>query len=257
MATITPSFNGTVLTITTVNDDGTTTTVSCDLKGAQGDIGVRGPQGIQGERGLTGFTGATGAAGADGADGAPFTYDMFTAEQLEALKGPKGDTGEQGPQGIQGPQGESGVPGTASQLPYDNTTSGLTATDVQAAIDENAADIQTINSRDYVVEQGTKDGWTYRKWNSGWAECWYFGTVTPTTRTAIGSVYYTDVISLTYPFSFTGIKARFVSSHNSNAISATLYDTALGSISFRLIMADDTSNMTNRTVAVYATGTWK
>ena len=28
---------------------------------------------------------------------------------------------------------------------YDNTTSGLTATDVQAAIDENAGDISTIN----------------------------------------------------------------------------------------------------------------
>lgn len=32
MATITPSFNGTVLTLVTVNDDGMTTTVSCDLK---------------------------------------------------------------------------------------------------------------------------------------------------------------------------------------------------------------------------------
>ena len=26
---------------------------------------------------------------------------------------------------------------------------------------------------DYIVEQGTLNGWTYRKWNSGLAECWY------------------------------------------------------------------------------------
>ena len=41
---------------------------------------------------------------------------------------------------------------------------------------------------DYVVEQGTDGIWTYRKWNSGKAECW--GTATRTgTWTAWGSLY--------------------------------------------------------------------
>lgn len=31
---------------------------------------------------------------------------------------------------------------------------------------------------DYVVEQDTSDIWTYRKWNSGIAECWGSGTLT-------------------------------------------------------------------------------
>ena len=26
--------------------------------------------------------------------------------------------------------------------------------------------------QDYLVEQGTSDGWTYRKWNSGFVECY-------------------------------------------------------------------------------------
>lgn len=30
----------------------------------------------------------------------------------------------------------------------------------------------TMNTSDYVVEQGTSGSWTYRKWNSGIAECW-------------------------------------------------------------------------------------
>ena len=41
--TITHEWNGTILTVT--SDSGTS---SCDLKGAQGDMGVRGPQGIPG-----------------------------------------------------------------------------------------------------------------------------------------------------------------------------------------------------------------
>lgn len=34
---------------------------------------------------------------------------------------------------------------------------------------------------DYIIEQGTKGMWTYRKWNSGIAECWgtYSGTISP------------------------------------------------------------------------------
>lgn len=33
---------------------------------------------------------------------------------------------------------------------------------------------------DYIVEQGTSGNWTYRKWNSGIAECWgeYKTTIT-------------------------------------------------------------------------------
>ena len=34
-------------------------------------------------------------------------------------------------------------------------------------------------SVDYIVEQGTSGIWTYRKWNSGIAECWGTKTVAP------------------------------------------------------------------------------
>lgn len=30
---------------------------------------------------------------------------------------------------------------------------------------------------DYIVEQGTSGNWTYRKWNSGIAECWFYGSI--------------------------------------------------------------------------------
>ena len=79
----------------------------------------------------------------------------------------------------------------ASEVSYDNTVSGLTATDVQAALDEELGKIDIL-STDYIVEQGTSGDWTYRKWNSGIAECW--GTQNNFTQsnfpTAWGGGYY-------------------------------------------------------------------
>ena len=102
----------------------------------------------------------------------------------------------------------------SSEVSYDNTTSGLSATNVQSALDElyvESTTYQLFESRvssiesklypvgsyyetsdsslnpntsfggtwasttikdDYIVEEGTSGIWTYRKWNSGIAECW-------------------------------------------------------------------------------------
>lgn len=54
---------------------------------------------------------------------------------------------------------------------------------------------------DYVVEQGTSGIWTYRKWNSGIAECWgnYSGSVTLST---VGVYYHRGLFSsIAYPTS--------------------------------------------------------
>lgn len=58
---------------------------------------------------------------------------------------------------------------------------------------------------DYIVEQGTSNGWIYRKWNSGIAECFRYieGAVTGT-LSAWGSLYNSDNLfgGFTYPFPF-------------------------------------------------------
>ena len=56
----------------------------------------------------------------------------------------------------------------------------------------------------YVVEEGTSNGWTYRKWSNGVAECWYDKTISgQACSTAVGSWYRTDEISTTsYPVTF-------------------------------------------------------
>ena len=53
---------------------------------------------------------------------------------------------------------------------------------------------------DLVIEQGTSDGWTYRKWDSGIAECWerrQIGTTTFSSQEGYG--YYAGIANRSFP----------------------------------------------------------
>lgn len=52
-----------------------------------------------------------------------------------------------------------------------------------------SGDIALPSPADYIVEQGTSGIWTYRKWNSGIAECWGTTAEAALTYQAWGSVY--------------------------------------------------------------------
>lgn len=60
------------------------------------------------------------------------------------------------------------------------------------------------NIYDYVVEQGTSNNWNYRKWNSGYAECWCTMAISnKACSTAVGSWYRTAELKFNkYPFTF-------------------------------------------------------
>ena len=57
---------------------------------------------------------------------------------------------------------------------------------------------------DYIVEQGSNNGWEYRKWNSGRAECWKSVTLTTAATTTWGVLWKGDsyIERQTYPFNF-------------------------------------------------------
>lgn len=65
--------------------------------------------------------------------------------------------------------------------------------------------LDSNNTADYVVGQGTSGIWTYRKWNSGLAECWGIYTMTSACTKAWGALYYSDTLAprINYPFTFT------------------------------------------------------
>jgi hypothetical protein len=57
---------------------------------------------------------------------------------------------------------------------------------------------------DSLIEEGTSDGWFYRKWSSGTAECWKICEFKTTINTAFGSLYCGNAAQRqTYPFVFT------------------------------------------------------
>ena len=64
--------------------------------------------------------------------------------------------------------------------------------------------LDTENIADYVVETGTSGIWTYRKWNSGIAECWGIYTMASSCTLAWGSLYYSNKTCsrINYPFTF-------------------------------------------------------
>lgn len=61
---------------------------------------------------------------------------------------------------------------------------------------------------DWVVEQGTSGIWTYRKWNSGIAECW------GTKQGSVPSGWSNAGIAISYPFTFMNIEAVSVQQQN-------------------------------------------
>ena len=80
--------------------------------------------------------------------------------------------------------------------------------------------VQSLNavatsSVDYIVEQGINGIWTYRKWNSGIAECWgtYTGTTSYTANAAASGGYRTIISGIALPFTFSAAP-KATASHN-------------------------------------------
>ena len=77
--------------------------------------------------------------------------------------------------------------------------------------------IQGSPITDFVVEQGTTEIWTYRKWNSGIAECWGFWQEEGIAiKTPQRGAYMSALMTETLPFVFYG--TSIISGHVSNSM---------------------------------------
>lgn len=137
--------------------------------------------------------------------------------------------------------------GLAQPLPVESGGTGV------ATLDELR---QALGIKDYIIEQGISGNWTYQKYASGYADLWWRGTVTPTSYTAVGSMVYTNIISLSMPFGVTGNVVVTGSVQNLHMICNTDWSYSGKTVSFRMLRA---ASMTigNQTVSLRVVGKWK
>lgn len=137
--------------------------------------------------------------------------------------------------------------GLSEPLPVESGGTGV------AALDELR---QALGIQDYIIEQGVSGNWTYQKYASGYADLWWRGTVKPTSYTAVGSMVYTNIISLSMPFGVTGNVVVTGSVQNLHMICNTDWSYAGKTVSFRMLRA---ASMTlgNQTVSLRVVGKWK
>ena len=76
------------------------------------------------------------------------------------------------------------------------TIPSSTATTSEAGL-MSASDKTTLSAiKDYVVEWGADNNWTYRRWNSGWLECWRTLSISGySCNTAVGNWYRTSILT--------------------------------------------------------------
>ena len=110
---------------------------------------------------------------------------------------------------------------------------------------------------DYIVEQGEKNGWYYRKWNGGYCECWYSGTVTVDITNNLDGIYYSGSKSVNYPFTMKRViygSATGGSTANMNYVRAFRYD--LSSISYVVLGQANKSGVSAR-IDLAVVGQWR
>lgn len=120
----------------------------------------------------------------------------------------------------------------------------------------------TATPTDYVIQQGTSNGWTYRKWASGKYECWLRDSSKKATiNQSWGSFYYGTLSAWNYPITFVGDYPTVnitIQAANGGAWAVPNYSdysfTSTGTI--YLYRPSQITNM-SLTVNIYACGRWK
>lgn len=111
---------------------------------------------------------------------------------------------------------------------------------------------------DYVIETDTSGIWTYRKWNSGIAECWGTRSVTISHyATAFGGYAYTTSISFPSGLFISAPVANYTA-YIANAFALTGTQTnALSATNINVFAISTVSGSNATKWYVYAIGKWK
>ena len=111
---------------------------------------------------------------------------------------------------------------------------------------------------DFPVEVGTSGIWTYRKWNSGIAECWGTNQVSVTLSSSWNAVYYATIAEVSFPFEFDGVPDCQVTAviNNASWLACNYRATTTATPKVALYNPDKTATDTCD-ISYYAIGRWK
>jgi hypothetical protein len=136
--------------------------------------------------------------------------------------------------------------------------SDMTPQEVEDFVD--GLNISGINAVDYIVEQGTEGIWTYRKWNSGIAECWglYVASIAVTTSSAGYGGYRSNQIEADFPFTFAQIPSitATIASGSGGAWVNNVSGSSSSKVGFYLSSAQSNAAQ-SRAIGIHAIGRWK
>ena len=140
----------------------------------------------------------------------------------------------------------------------------MTTSDIDAIIPST---VTAKSVSDYIVEQGTSGIWTYRKWNSGIAECWGRGSFTINSKGTVWNqvVYYFGLSTIDYPFTFYSVPVELASPTAATAYSYWLYkgdntsadNTTTHTARYGAIKVNEFSSGTVIEVSFLVQGRWK
>lgn len=141
-----------------------------------------------------------------------------------------------------------------------NVNIDLAIDDAFSDVSENPVQNKVITEKlngiaDYIVEQGKKDTWTYRKWNSGIVECWGLQTFTDVEVNKVtGNGYYSDTLTVDLPFPITQHMNSFTT--RNSGIWATQFGVNTDIIQVR-VNSVASNTYSSLTMFFNVKGTWK
>ena len=109
---------------------------------------------------------------------------------------------------------------------------------------------------DWIVEQGTRGIWTYRKWNSGIAECWGKSEHTVEHYATLNG-FYAYYVDIALPFTFAAVPIKTFLPQIGSGFSIPAADMADSTTTVRLYALSNVGGTNTVKATIYVKGRWK